>query len=117
MKDILFLLPPEFPDPLAGPGFFYCPDCAAVRGLLAYFPKLSEELDVRVVEFEKPRSQIMELLGQQHQGCPVIVIDDNRPTPKGIQVQVSSHGKRFVPGAIAIGKYLAAVYSISRPHP
>lgn len=117
MKDILFLLPPNFPDMVAGPGAYYCPDCAAVQGLLTYFPKLKEVLDIRVVEFERPREQIMGLLGRQYQGCPVLVIEDSRPTPAGLQVQVSAHGKRFVPGATAIGKYLAAVYGISKPHP
>jgi len=117
MKDLLFLLPPDFSDPVAGPEAFYCPDCAAVQGLLTYFPKLKDQLDIRVVGFEKPREQIMGLLGRQYQGCPVLVIDDSRPTPAGLQVQVSAHGKRFVPGAKAIGTYLAAVYGISKPHP
>jgi hypothetical protein len=42
-RDILFLLKEDFPD---GPGLpFYCPDCAQVTGVLAYFPKLRHHLD------------------------------------------------------------------------
>jgi hypothetical protein len=37
-RDLLFLLKEDFPD---GPGApYYCPDCAQITGVLAYFPKL-----------------------------------------------------------------------------
>ena len=53
MTDILFLLPADFDD---GGRPWYCRECAEVRGLLAYYPRLAEVLEVRTVDFARPRA-------------------------------------------------------------
>lgn len=113
MKDILFLLPPDFDD---GGAPWYCRECAEVRGLLAYYPQLAPHVDVRKVEYRRPRAEMVELLGEAHQNAPTLVIGDGkRELPAHIPVK-EANGRRFVDDAKAIGEYLAAAYGIGRPH-
>jgi len=67
-KDILFLLEKDFTDGGSEP--FYCPESALIEGVLSYYPHLREHLDVRYVNFAKPRAKIVELLGESNQSCP-----------------------------------------------
>ena len=117
MKDTLYLLRPDFADAKAGTGTFFCPPCAAVTGMLTYFPKIKESLEVKVLDFPKPRTELFELLGAEHQGCPVLVLAESSPVPAGVLVSTAKNGKRFVSDSTAIGNYLAAVHGVSRPHP
>ena len=114
MKDILFLLPADFDDDGAP---WYCRECAEVRGLLAYYPRLAEVLDVRAIDFVRPRPAMVELLGEAHQNAPTLVIANaSRDVPAHVSVQ-EANGHRFIDNAKAIGEYLAATYGIGRPHP
>lgn len=114
--DTLFLLTPLFPDAKAGPGRFHCPECAQVEGLLAYFPFLRSRLEVRYVDFPRPRPEVVALLGAENQGCPVLVL--GRAAPAGTKVQHHAATDRdFVSGYAAIAAYLAAAHGISQPHP
>ena len=118
MADVLFLLSPGFADANAGPGGFYCPPCATVSGLLGYYPYLRAAVEVREVDFPRPRAEVVELLGgPDHSGCPVLVLDDTSTVPDGVKVHVAKTGKRYVDGATDIGTYLAARHGASRPHP
>jgi len=114
MKDILFLLPADFDD---GGQPWYCRECAEVRGLLAYYPQSAALLDVRTVDFARPRAAMVELLGEAHQNAPTLVIaDPARILPDHVATR-EANGRRFVDNAKAIGEYLAAAYGIGRPHP
>lgn len=113
MKDVLFLLPADFDD---GGLPWYCRECAEIRGLLAYYPQLAGRLDVRVVDYPRPRPAMVELLGDANQNCPTLVIADGRELSGHIPVK-QANGRRFVDSALAIGEYLAAAYGIGRPHP
>lgn len=117
MADELFLLRPDFLDPAAGQGRFYCPGCAAVAGLLAYFPHLRERMIVREVVFERPRAEVAAVLGPEHPGCPLLVLDRNTDVPNGIRVFQASNGRQYVLGADDIGLYFAVKYGVSSPHP
>ncbi len=115
-RDQLFLLPPLFADPKAGAGRFHCPECAQVEGLLSYFPFLRSRLEVNYVDFARPRSDVIALVGTENQGCPVLVLGGTAPA----QVAVRHHaptGRNFVSGYAEIAAYLAAVHGISDPHP
>jgi hypothetical protein len=113
-RDILYLLKADFAD---GPGLpYYCPDCAQVTGVLAYFPKLRYQLDVRYVDYPRPRAEIVELLGGENQGCPVLILADN-PFPQAAEwISGEYQGRRFIAGAKAITNYWAFVHQVSRPH-
>lgn len=64
-KYILFLLKPDFFDGEDGP--FFCPHNAAVEGLLKYAPELETKLDIRRVEFQRPKPDIIAILGEENQ--------------------------------------------------
>ena len=75
--DILFLLKPGFTDSARdGEGKrYYCPDCAFLEGVLGCCPELREKLDIRYIDYPRPRRAIVELVGDAHQGCPNLVLD------------------------------------------
>jgi hypothetical protein len=75
--DILFLLTPGFEDSARdGDGKrYYCPDCAFLEGVLACCPDLRNRLDIRYVDYPRPRRPIVDLVGEAHQGCPNLVLD------------------------------------------
>jgi hypothetical protein len=113
-RDVLFLLKEDFQD---GPGApYYCPDCAQITGVLAYFPKLRHQLDIRYVDFAKPRNVIVSLLSEQHQGCPVLILDQPPAMDALAYLTGQINGKSFISGAKAIGSYWAYQYGVSRPH-
>lgn len=114
--DQLFLLTPLFPDPKAGPGLYHCPECAQIEGLLSYFPFLRSRVEVRYVDFPRPRAVVVALLGADHQGCPVLVLGGAAPAGVAVQHHAPT-GRNFVSGYPAIAGYLAAAHGISRPHP
>ncbi len=114
MGDTLFLLKHDFPD---GPGApFYCPECALISGVLHYYPQLRHSVDVRYVDFPRPRSAVIALVGEANQGCPVAVLGDDAPSVvEGVKIE-NFNGRRFINGAEGIGNYFATVYGTGRPH-
>ncbi|MBL8888770.1 MAG: DUF3088 domain-containing protein [Planctomycetaceae bacterium] len=113
-RDVLYLLKAEFTD---GPGQpYYCPDCAQITGVLSYFPQLRYSLDIRHVDFARPRNEIVALIGTENQGCPVLILAD-APFPQASEFVSGVHnGKSFVSGAKSIANYWSATHGISRPH-
>lgn len=113
-RDLLFLLKHDFPD---GPGRpYYCPECSQINGVLHYYPHLRHALEVRYVDYPRPRPEIVALVGEANQSCPVLVLGPDAPAAvEG--VTIGSHGsERFVSGAACIGRYLSAVHGVGRPH-
>jgi hypothetical protein len=114
MRDTLFLLKHDFIDGAGKP--FFCPECALINGVLHYYPQLRHQLEVRYVDFPRPRPEVVALVGLANQSCPVLVLGDTPPpAPDGVEVRVYN-GRSFVAGAEAIGNYLSAIYGIGRPH-
>lgn len=73
----LFLLKPDFQDLNRADGkAYYCPDCIAIEGLLSYYPRLRNELEVHYLDFERPREVLVGLIGEENQSCPVLVLED-----------------------------------------
>ncbi len=112
-RDRLFLLKPGFEDPAQPGQFFVCPHCNAIEGLLGSFPGLATQIEVRRLSFERPRSGIVEVLGEQHQSLPVLVFDDTNPVPDDVKI---ANGKRFIDSTERILGYLAARYAFPRIH-
>ena len=113
VKPILFLLRAGFADPAHGPHGYYCPECATVAGLLYYHPELTAALDVRQVDAARPRPEVVALVGEANQSCPVLVLPpgDVPAGPHGI-----FQGRAFVSGPEAIATLLAERYGTTRPH-
>jgi hypothetical protein len=75
--DILFLLNPNFTDGARDSEGkrYYCPSCAFLEGVLCYCPELREKLDIRYIDYPRPRREIIALVGDANQGCPNLVLD------------------------------------------
>jgi hypothetical protein len=115
LRPLLFLLKPSFPDPKVGPGSYHCPHCAAVEGLLAWHPEVRARLDVRVVDFARPRREVIAELGEANQVCPVLILPSEWPNPPSWGRQVN--GRTFFVGAAEIPRFLAEWAGTSLPHP
>lgn len=108
-KDVLFLLPPAFD--VAGEGPWFCPDCAPIEGLLANFPLLKGALDIRYVgRFERPRREMVKMLGEAHQGCPTLACRDK---PMSV-ASVEANGWHVVADPGPIARVLREKYAIPR---
>ncbi|SHL66587.1 DUF3088 domain-containing protein [Roseibium suaedae] len=76
MTDTLYLLQPGFTDPAFPGETFYCWHCALMEGVLASFPELAARIDVRRIAWPRPRLEIVELLGEENQSLPVLVLEE-----------------------------------------
>lgn len=109
MKDQLFLMKPGFTN--AGIGPFYCGDSVPVEGLLSFFPRLRTALEVTYVDFPRPRRLIVDLVGEDHQSVPVLVLADGAEVPSSVEVQ-SANGRRFIDDERQIRAYLSARHDL-----
>jgi hypothetical protein len=113
-RDILFMLKRSFED---GPGkAYFCPHCAELSGVLAYFPEMHYRLDIRYVDFARPRQELVVLLGEANQNCPVLILASPPPLDATELVTGQVGGRFFVNGPKAIANYWSHVQGISRPH-
>lgn len=115
LKDKLFLLKPDFMDGEEGP--FYCPESTPIEGLLSYYPQLREQLEVCYLDFPRPRQAIMNEIGAENQGMPVIVLSAERRIPAGDFEAREANGKQFITGDREICSYLSMAYRIGMAHP
>lgn len=115
----LFLLKPNFKDIRVDSTEqdYYCPHCAMVEGVLTYYPSLREIIEVIHIDFQRPRNQLVELVGEENQGCPNLVI--SKQTNSNVQTDYfnSYNDVLFVNKKELIVKYLADKYKIGKPHP
>jgi len=112
-KHILFVLEPGFYDGDEGP--FYCPHSAAIEGILKYLPEIEEKVDVRRIDFQRPRKEVIELIGEENQGSPVLVLAKNTEVPPDAQVYAKT-SRAFMHGTMEIGNYLSRAFGVMRPH-
>ena len=113
MRPILFLLKSGFSDGESGP--FFCPDTAYVEGFLSYAPELADHLDIRRIEFEKPRSEIVNILGAPNQSCPVYIFPEGENVPADAQMSPLT-ARMFISDARHIVSYLAMHFKAMKPH-
>jgi hypothetical protein len=113
-KPILFMLAPDFAD-AAHPGQrFFCPHCAVIEGVLALFPQLNDELDIRRIAFPRPRQTVIELIGEANQSMPELVLP---PGEKSERASGEFNGRAFASGETKIIQVLVERYGIPAPHP
>lgn len=96
-------------------GPYYCPDCGVVEGFFHYNPQVRQLIEVREVNFERPRPEVVELLGCENQSCPVLVLDEDAEIPESAKKSVSS-GRAFIDDGREICDYLARVFHCVQPH-
>jgi hypothetical protein len=112
VTDRLFLLNPGWFDDQGGP--WYCPAGAIVEGVLAFHPALRDQLEIVYLDHPRPRPAVIEAVGEDHQSCPLLVLDGGFAWP-GAETSAATRA-RFLQDE-AILPYLAARYGIARPHP
>lgn len=112
MAEPLFLISPDWHDDAGGPWF--CPAGSTIEGVLAFYPKLRQQLDVTYLDFARPRPPVIEQVGEAHQSCPILVLDGELDWSEAQTSETT--GRRFLQDE-AIIPYLAARYGIGRPHP
>jgi hypothetical protein len=114
MKDQLYLLKPDFMDQGTGP--FFCPGCAQVEGMLSFYPVLREKIEVHYIDFQRPRQEIISLIGEENQGAPKLILgENNRVIPEGVNI-ATANSRTFIGGGSEICKYLASAYGVGTPH-
>jgi hypothetical protein len=110
-RDTLFLL---------APGFFdnerreYCPECAEMWGLLAYYPSIIESVEIVYQPIVKPRTEIVDMLGEKNQNCPTLVLSEYSPAFENCGV-LHKNGHRFINNARDIGRYYSQRYGTAVP--
>lgn len=112
-KHILFMLKPGFYDGEEGP--FYCPHSAAIEGILKYLPEIEEKVDVRRIDFQRPRAEVIAVIGEENQGSPVLVLDEQAEVPPEAQVSAET-GRAFINDTTQIGEFLSSTFDMMRPH-
>lgn len=110
-RDTLFLLAPGFSD---NGRLEYCPECAEVWGLLSYFPAIKESVDIHYQSISQPRAKIVQLLGDENQNCPTLVLASDSAEYEYCGIMV--HEKvRFIDNARDIGLYYAQRFGVPSP--
>jgi len=115
-RDQLFLLKPDFRDDSGGP--WYCPSCATLEGVLGFYPRLRDLLEVQYLAFPRPRDPVIAVIGAENQGLPVLVVGTEPAADAaltGLDVR-EAKGRRFLQSPGDIGKYLARRHGIGAPH-
>ncbi len=112
-RPVLYMLNPWKEN---GQGPYYCPDCGIVEGFFSYTPGIREQIKIVHVEYEKPRQAVIDTLGDENQGCPVLVLDDAMTMPGQIKKSFST-GKAFIDDSIEICNFLGTIYGGILPHP
>lgn len=115
-ETILYILKSKFPDPKHGDQLFFCPQCSAIEGLLAMFPDVRQNLDVRYVDFARPRGNMAEFVGD-NQSCPQIVLPDG---DDAYSVGLSEAGRdvtQRIEAPTVVQRYLIQRFDLPQSHP
>lgn len=115
----LFLLNPDFQD-IRVDGTnqnYYCPHNAMIEGLLKYYPDLRNKLEIIYIDFPRPRKQLIELIGEEHQGSPCLVISKENSEMVDTSYFTNHSNYLFVNNKELIARYLADKYHIGKLHP
>jgi hypothetical protein len=78
--------------------------------------ELRHAVDVRYVDFQRPRPEVIARLGEANQSCPVLVLAAGSPGDGPEVKRAEGQGTRFVSGARDIGNHWANRFGTSRPH-
>lgn len=110
MKDQLFILAAPFPD---GGFEWYCNDCATLEGALICNPHWNTRIDVRRIGFPRPRQEVIDLVGPDWQGLPMLVMPKERAP--GDAIIVGDYA--ILQDVRAIGRALVSRHGGVGPHP
>ncbi|BAV52579.1 Putative uncharacterized protein (plasmid) [Mesorhizobium loti] len=113
-KAVLFLLSPDFEDAKLPGQRFFCRHSALVEGVLTSFPRLVDVIDVHRIAFPRPRTQVVDLIGEANQALPVLILPAGERSP---HASGEANDRQFVSGAERIIDALVGRELIPPPHP
>jgi hypothetical protein len=82
---------------------------------LTYVPEIQSKVDVRRIDFPRPRQEIIDLLGEENQYTPVLIVNEDSKSDPQAQVSTAT-GRSFLLGEIEISKFLHRDLGIIKPH-
>ncbi len=97
-------------------GLYYCPDCGVVEGFFAYTPEARQVIEIIHVDYPRPRPGIVNALGAENQGSPVLVLAQGSELPSGVKKSMST-GRSFIDDPVGICNFLGRVVGGVLPHP
>ncbi|MEP7453631.1 DUF3088 domain-containing protein [Phyllobacterium sp. SB3] len=112
-KDRIFLLDREFDDPKLPSKRYFCPYSNQIEGVLASFPHLQSRIEVVRLPFRRPRQTVIDLLGEDNQGLPVLIFGNSTLPPDDAKVAGNQH---FIADTRRILELLAERHDIPWPH-
>ncbi|ABI76427.1 conserved hypothetical protein [Hyphomonas neptunium ATCC 15444] len=110
-RDTLFLLPPGFE---ANGQREFCPECAEIWGLIAWYPALKETVDIAYVGIAHPREPLVRLLGPGNHNAPTLVLAAGSPRATSVTYNEAG-GHAFLPSARLIARHFAGLYGTPMP--
>jgi len=118
MATTLFLLKPDFLDHNTPDDkqLYFCPQCATVEGILQYYPIIKDGIEIVYVDFKRPRPIIIDRVGEENQGCPLLVIDKTDENEVDTSYFQSYGDKLFVNSVKLISKYFAEKFNVGITH-
>lgn len=75
---------------------------------------MCDELDVVRLDYERPRPAILEMLGEDNQGAPCLVLADAAGAEAARLPVKEAKGRSFLDDEKAILLYLSLAYGVSR---
>jgi hypothetical protein len=113
-RDRLFLLRPNFEDPVFPGQRFYCWHCALMEGVLASFPQLARSIDVERIAWPRPRQEVVALVGEENQSLPLLILAEGQTSKH----QTGIHqGRAFIADKDRILAALSERHGFPAPHP
>ena len=70
----------NFADPVYDGRMFYCEHCIIMEGVLSCFPDELAELQVERIPWPRPRQRVVDLIGEENQELPVLILADDAPS-------------------------------------
>lgn len=110
-KDTLFLLPPGF---TANGQREFCPECAEIWGVLAWYPALRETVEIVYVGIDHPRTEITDLLGLGRHNAPTLVLAEGAQRAPNVTYS-DANGHTYLPSARLIARHFAALHGTPVP--
>ena len=80
--------------------------------MLSFFPELREKVDVRYIDFARPRQDLVVQLGEANQSVPVLVLADGEAVKDPGVVPQTAGRTRFLADERVIRRYFSAQYGL-----
>lgn len=108
-RDTIFMLPPGFEDNSQRQ---FCPECAELFGLLAYYPAIRDAVEIVHIGITHPRAPITDVLGEGNFNAPTLVLASGTDTPDGVSFK-TANGRKYIDSTRGIAALWAARYGIA----